>query len=338
MSKTTRRISLGILADDEKFRDPYIRGHLMRHFEVHDFLDWRTYDQRTLLQKCRAVEIVLTGRGSPSLPLALARDFGKLRWLCHWYGTIRHLCDKRLVEAGLLVTNWGDAVDVVAEGAMALLFCMLKQLPALDAFTKGQATDERVPQMYPCTLKGRDIGLYGFGPIGQHMARMLGPFGPQLAVYDPYAQGLPRRIRRCATLRELFATCQIISIHCGLNKQTQDSVTRELLGLLPQGGIVINTARGGIVDEEALADFVRQGKLLAGVDVIRDEKDWAKSPLASLRGAVLTYHQIGSGKGYPPGYNPKPSLPDYIVDNLRAYRLGRPLIHVISAKIYDLKT
>jgi phosphoglycerate dehydrogenase-like enzyme len=338
MSTRNRRIPLGILAADDQFRAPKILAQLTAHFEVHDFADWRSYDPRTLVEKCRSVEIVLTGRSSPPLPRSLAKDFGRLRWLCHWHGTIRHLCDKKLVEAGLLVTNWGDAVDGIAEGAMALLLCQLKQLPALDALTKRQATDERIYQMFPCTLKGRDVGLYGFGPIGQHMARMLMPFGARVAIHDPYAKNVPRQIRRCETLRELFATCQIISIHCGLNKQTQDSVGRELLDLLPQGGIVINTARGGIVDEAALAEFVKQGRLLAGVDVIRDEGKWAQSPLAPFRGAVLTHHQIGSGKGYPPGQAPNPELPDYIVHNLRAYRLGKPLVNVITPAIYDLKT
>jgi hypothetical protein len=60
--------------------------------------------------------------------------------------------------------------------------------------------------------------------------------------------------------------------------------------------------------------------------------------LAPFRGAVLTHHHVGSGKGYPPGQTPKPELPDYIVHNLRAYRLGKPLVNVITPAIYDLKT
>ena len=337
-TKPRSRIRLGILAADEKFRAPDIRRRLERDFDVTDCHDWRSYDPRTLLEKCRSVEIILTGRGSPRLPLALAKDFGRLRWVCHWHGTIRHLCDKRLVTAGLVVTNWGDAVDGVAEGAMALLFCLLKQLPALDAYTKGHRPDERIHQMFPATLKGRDVGLYGYGPIGQHMARMLAPFGARVAIYDPYAKQVPRTIRRCATLRDLFATCQVISLHCGLNDQTRDSVTGALLDLLPQGGILINTARGGIVDEHALAKRVRAGRLLAGLDVIRHEGHWAESPLAPLRGAVLTHHHIGSGKGYPPGQAPAPTMPDFVARNLRAYRLGRPLINVITPQLYDLKT
>ncbi len=234
-------INLGILASDDLFNDPGVRRQLA-DFDVHDFADWRGYDPATLLEKIRSVEIVLTGRQSPRLPPQLAKDFGNLRWHCHLFGSVRHLLDKQVVEAGLIVTNWGDQVAEVAEGAMALLLCQLKQLVTLNTFTRG-GNDERIYQTFPCTLDGRDVGLYGYGPIGRHMARMLQPFGAKIAVYDPYAHDLPSHIRRCGSLRELFATCQIISLHCGLNDQTRGSVTRELLSLLPQGGIVINTAR-----------------------------------------------------------------------------------------------
>jgi hypothetical protein len=71
----------------------------------------------TLLRKCRSVEVILTGRASPGLPPALAHDFGRLRYVCHLYGTIRHLVTKAHLQAGLLVSNWGENVFGVAEGA-----------------------------------------------------------------------------------------------------------------------------------------------------------------------------------------------------------------------------
>ncbi|NQU10752.1 hypothetical protein HQ590_08180 [bacterium] len=330
-------IPLGITAADPVFHTPATRALLARQYEVHDFSDWSRLDAAALLVRFRSVEVVLTGRTSPALPLALAGDFGRLRCVLHLFGTIRGLVDKRLIERGLTVSNWGDDVARVAEGALALLVCQLNQLTALNAHVQGGA-DARVYQSYPPTLDGRDVGLYGYGPIGRHLARMLEPFGARIAVYDPYAGDLPAGIRRCATLRELFATCQVISIHCGLNDQTRDSVTRDLLELLPQGGILVNTARGRIVDEQALADLIVAGRLLAGVDVIRDEPRWTESPLAGLAGAVLTGHRVCVGKGYPPGQEPEPRLPEFAVRNLEAYAAGRPLINVVTAAEYDLKT
>jgi phosphoglycerate dehydrogenase-like enzyme len=330
-------IRLGVLSNDAPFHDE-MPSQLRSGFEVHDFRGFGDWDEATLANKCRSVEVLLTGWSSPKLPSALVEDFGSLRYICHIRGSIRHVVPKDLLAAGVIVSNWGDhSIDRIAEGALALLLCQLKQLVALNAFTKG-GPDERVHQAYPPTLKGRDIGLYGFGPIGRHMARMLKPFGPRVAIYDPYAKDVPADIRRCDSLRELFATCQIVSIHCGLNDATRNSVTVELLELLPQGGILINTARGLIVDEDALAELVADGRLLAGLDVIRHETHWPESPCAKLFGAILTHHGIGGGKGYPPGEAPKEQLAQFVLENLSAYQEGRALTGVIPLDEYDLKT
>jgi D-3-phosphoglycerate dehydrogenase len=333
-------IRLGILAEDGVFAVPSERAWLAERFEVVDISDWRGLDEAALLQRIRSVEVVVESRRSPRLPAALADDLGALKYLCYLHGSIKHLVDKAHMEAGLTVTNWGDNVSGVAEGAMALLLCMLKQIPALDKFTKTGGEDERIYQAFPCTLKGLDVGLYGFGPIGRHMARMLEPFGAKIAIYDPFAQDVPAHIRRCESLGELFGTCQAISIHCGLNDATQGSVNAEVLALLPQGGVVVNTARGDIIVEADLGAEVAAGRLLAGIDVIQDEKkwDWQGSTLAPSIGAVLTRHGIGGGKGYPPGKAPEPRLPKYVRENLDAYLSGHPLQHVISAAEYDLKT
>jgi phosphoglycerate dehydrogenase-like enzyme len=328
---------LGVFAEDRVFQIEENLSPLRERYDVRVFADWRSWSSATLLENLRSVEVAVTGRKSPRLPEELANDFGRLRWLCHLHGTIRHLASKRLLEAGLIVTNWGDEVYGVAEGALTLLLCQLKQVVTLNAFTKG-GSDERVWQAFRCTLRGLKVGLYGFGPIGRHMARLLEALGADVAIHDPYATNVPAGIRRCASLRELFSTCQAVSIHCGLNDQTRFSVTRELLDLLPQGGIVVNTARGDVVDETALAGLVAEGKLLAGVDVIHDEGNWAGSHLAKLPGAVLTRHGIGGGKGHPPGREPPPRLPDFVLRNLIAYASGQPLTFVIPPDEYDLKT
>ena len=275
-------LKLGVFASDPYLSRPHLYEPVAADYELDIAPDWKTWSPERLLARCRGVDVILTGRGSPRLPDALVEDRGRLKYLLHLHGTIRHLVSRRHIEAGLVVTNWGDEIAGVAEGALALLLCQLKQIVTLNAFAKG-GPDERIYQAFPATLSGRDVGLYGFGPIGRHMARMLEPLGARLAIYDPYASDVPPHIRRCESLRELFATCQAVSIHCGLNDQTRHSVTAELLALLPQGGIVVNTARGAIVDERALAEAVRSGRIVAGIDVIEDERNWPASPLAPLK-------------------------------------------------------
>lgn len=330
-------ITLGVLAGDDVFKHDHIRKQLEEGYRVTYWPDAAHLPPAEVVARCRTVEVVIGSRQTPRLPDELAGNFGRLRYFCYFHGTIRHMAAKSLLEAGLIVTNWGDQVAGVAEAAMALLLCQLKQLPLLHRKVIG-GEDQRICQEFPCTLAGRDVGLYGFGPIGRHMYRMLQPFDARIAIYDPYARDIPADVRVCSTLRELFSTCQIISVHCGLNDVTRNSVTAELLALLPQGAVFVNTARGYIVDEQALAHAVAAGRISAGIDVIHNERDWPASPLAPHPQVVLTGHRAGGGKGYPPGHEPPPKLPGFVLENLRAYREGKPLKYVVTAQEYDLKT
>lgn len=334
-------LRMGMLAEDPHLHSPEILNAIRQAgYEVDTMDNCRQWDEATLIGRLQTVDAAITGRKSPKIPNAMIGNFGRFKWLCHLHGTIRHLVEKPVVEAGLVVTNWGDAVSGVAEGAMTLLLACLKQLSELDHFTRTHE-DRRLFQAFPCTLKGLDVGLYGFGPIGRHMARMAQAFGAKVAIYDPFARDIPPDIRVCGSLRELFSSCAVVSIHCGLNDATRGSVTRELLELLPEGGVLVNTARGAIVNEQDLADVLNAGRLWAGIDVIADEHGgdaWERTPLAQTPRTILAKHKIGSGKGYPPGFAPTPKLPDFAVENLRRFAAGEGLINVISADIYDLKT
>lgn len=305
--------------------------------------EWRDWSEAQLADYCRSVDAVVTSRSSPRLPDSLIGSRGRLKLLAHCHGSVRSYVTKRHIEDGLLVSNWGDAVSGVAEGAVCLILACLKQLANLDRFIRSgwnHATDPRIWLDFPASLNGRDVGLYGYGPIGRHCARMLEPFGAKVAIYDPYARDVPAHVRVCASLEELFRSSQIISIHCGLNDQTKGSVDARMLALLPQGGVVVNTARGAIVVEADLAAAVKERRIIAGVDVISDERGggWERSPL-SATDCYLTGHIITNGKQRSKTEGKMlASLPPFVVQNLSALHSGQPLKNLITAEEYDLKT
>jgi D-3-phosphoglycerate dehydrogenase len=273
------------------------------------------------------------------LPDGLTDDPGEFRTLIHCHGGVRGRISEAHIRAGMTVTNWGDCQGGVAEGAIALLFGCLKQLRSLHAWAMTDKTEDgRIHQNYSGSIRGAKIGLYGFGPIGHHMGRMLQSFEPDLAIYDPYAQDIPEGVTVCETLEELFDRSDIISIHCGLNDVTRDSVTADLLDRLPQGGILVNTARGAIVDEEALAERVHAGRLLAGLDVIRDEPHWSASPCAGSPHVIFGAHRSSSGKGPEPHLKGPRLLPDFVVENIYAVINNTPLVNIVSLEEYALKT
>ena len=334
-------LTIGLLMADQSYNWDAIAQELSPHTIIR-LNDWADWDEQALAEKVRACEIIVTGRKSPQLPESLAIDPGKLKLLAHCHGSIRRVISKHLISSGIHAVNWGDNVSGVAESAMAMLFACLKQLNGLDAFIRADwKNDQRIFSDFPATLKERDVGIYGFGPIGRHMARMLEPFGANIHLYDPFATDVPASITRCTSLDELFSSCQCISIHCGLNDATRGSVNRSMLKRLPQGGIVINTARGPIVVEQDLADLIAERRLLAGVDVIEKEDQWPLSPLAQQPSnlVLLTGHVICNGKGPGPTKSEKRhGLPRHTVANILALAKGEPLQHEITADIYDLKT
>jgi phosphoglycerate dehydrogenase-like enzyme len=335
-------LKIGLLFDDTGYVLADIQTALAPHAVDH-LAGCRAWPVEQLAATCRTYDVLITGRASPALPASLIGDRGRLRLLAHCHGTIRHLVSKAHIEAGLAVSNWGDNVAGVAESALMLLLACLKQVHALDAHIRADwSDDQRIWQDIPASLIEAPVGLYGFGPIGRHMGRFCTALGAQVAIYDPYARDVPAGIRVCATLRELFATSHVVSIHCGLNDATRGSVNRELLELLPQGGVLVNTARGPIVVEDDLVSVLAAGRIVAGLDVIVDEKHWATSPFATLPSSrvLLTGHVAGGSKGSDPARTGavRRRLPRFVIDNLHALAAGRPLANLVTADIYDLKT
>ncbi len=306
-------------------------------YTVHDFSDWRSWPHQQLLEKMRSVHVVMTGRKSPKFPSELIEARGKLQWHCHFHGSVRYLVSREHIEAGLTVTNWGCSMRPVAEGAVALLLATIKQIKQADLYSQtGQ--DRRFWQGYFPSLPHMRTGLYGLGPIGRNVAEMLLALGARLSYYDPYAEDVPETIRRCDSLAELFESSDAVVVVCGLNDQTRGTVDKTMLEKLPRAAALINVARGPVVVEQDLADLVAQGRILAGCDVICDESDWPASPLAGLDAACLTHHQVGVGKGYHPDEKPLNRYPDFVMENLRSFAAGRPLIYTIAPEEYDLKT
>ena len=140
-------------------------------------------------------------------------------------------------------------------------------------------------------LWGKTIGLVGFGNTGQATARIALGFGMKVRVVTSKAQQqLPRGVAK-ATLEEVFSGSDVVSLHCPLTRENSRMVNRDLLATMKPGAILINTARGGLVDDEALADALRSGRLMAaGLDVLTEEPPAPGHPLVGLENCFITPH------------------------------------------------
>jgi phosphoglycerate dehydrogenase-like enzyme len=285
----------------------------------------------------REHEVYLAGWGSRRLPLSLAGDRGKLRYICGITGAMREFVPIELIEAGIPLTNWGDApANGVAEGAMALLLACVKDLHYRVQRIRDGAW--RPAPGHGGTLSGLDVGIYGCGVIGRRFVELLQPFRPVIRIYDPYVETLPPHCQRAGSLVELFQRSQAIVIHAALSSETENSVTADLLAMLPDSGIIVNTARGAIIDQDALFAELSRGRLRAALDVTAPEELPRDHPVRKLDNLILTAHCIEHGWPRQHGDSNLENAERVCLENLRRFVAGKPLKFLMDAQRYRRST
>ena len=193
-------------------------------------------------------------------------------------------------------TPGGNNSTAVAEGAVTLMLAVLRRVREMDAVVRENRWDERWKTRLS-DLTGAKVGLIGFGRIARCTARICGAgFGAEIAAYDPILA--PDDVHAAGAtpmgLPELLAWADVISIHVPLTDSTRNLIGAEQLALMHRGAVIVNTSRGGIIDEHALADALKAGTIGgAGIDVFEHEPPLADNPLFSLPNIVLSPHVAG---------------------------------------------
>lgn len=200
-------------------------------------------------------------------------------------------------ERGVMVVNAPTSNIVsAAEHAIALLLAVARRVPAADASLRdGQWKRSAFSGV---ELSGKTVGVVGLGKIGQLFAQRVAAFGTKLIAYDPYIA--PARAAQLGIelvgFDELLSRADAISIHLPKTPETLGLIGADQLAKTKQGVIVVNAARGGLIDEQALADAVRDGQVGgAGIDVFETEPT-TESPLFALAQVVVTPH-LGASTG-----------------------------------------
>jgi D-3-phosphoglycerate dehydrogenase len=187
----------------------------------------------------------------------------------------------------------------VAEHAMLLMFATAKDLLRSDQETRRGNFGIR-SSFKAYELKGRTLGLIGGGAIGSEFGRMAQGIGMNVMVYDPFLKKddvEARGWRHVANLDDLYREADVISIHVPLPEQTRNMIGDREFGLMKKDAILINCARGGIIDEDALYRALKENRIHgAGTDVLAKEPFDTTSPLMSLDNFVLTPHMAGQTK------------------------------------------
>ncbi len=203
-------------------------------------------------------------------------------------------CEARGISVARL--HAGNAIPV-AEHTLMLMLAACRRLPLLDRRTRAGEWDKEDSRGVNRQLAGKTIGIVGFGAVGRAVATLLTGFGTKVLYYDPYptppevetSLGVAR-----ADLETLITHCDVLTLHLPLTPETKGLIDAKRLASMKEDSILINTARGPLVDEAALAKALRDGPLgAAGIDAFVEEPP-VNSPLLALENVVLTPHAAGA--------------------------------------------
>lgn len=285
-------------------------GHELRYHEPPPRTE-REWDER--LDGAGGVLLLL------DLPTEVMRRHRSVRVVSFCGTGVRAFVDVAAAgEQDVTVCNVVDyGANAVAEHAFALLLAAARSVPTGDRLIRSGEWS----QWEGLELTGKPFGVVGAGPIGRRALELGRAFGMECVFWT--RRPSPERERALGAtyvdLPMLFSRSQAVSIHVAHTAETEGLIGAELIELLPRGAVLVNTSRGAIVDSEALATALRDGRLRgAGVDVFEQEPPPADHPLLACSNAVLTPHL---------GFCTPEANAEVIaiaVDNLLAYAAGKP--------------
>lgn len=182
----------------------------------------------------------------------------------------------------------GANAAAVAEHAWALILACAKAVPQLDARMRAGHWDKATHKSVE--LDGRTLGLVGLGAIGRRAAAIGLAFGMSVIAFDPYAKEAPAGVK-LVSLGELYGQSDVVSLHCPLTAENRKMLNRDALNCFKPGAILVNTARGGLIDEPALAEALVSGQLrAAGLDSFDVEPMTTPHPFQGIANVILSPH------------------------------------------------
>lgn len=226
-------------------------------------------------------------------------------------------------EKGILVTNTPGTNSVaVCELAFGLMLAAARNIPKLNKAVE----DGEWPRSRGVELYGKTLGIIGLGAIGKNLAVRAKAFGMDIKAYDPYMDhsfAQTNGVEVC-DLDDVLSESDIISLHVPLNDNTRHMIDKSRIEQMKDGAIIINTARGGLIDEDAAAEAVKSGKLGGlGLDAF-EEEPLIDSPLKGLDNVIFTPH-AGAQTA-----EAVKAMGAMAVDNLIAVLSGKDCTHIVN--------
>ena len=272
---------------------------------------WPNIDTETEVLRAAGVEPVVAPEGSEQTLASLAVDADIIMFcfaqvtanvldaatrckVASRYGIgVDNIDIPRATELGIVVTNVPDyCIDEVTDHALGMILALNRRLVPHDRSVKAGGWADVVLNQPMHRTRGATLGVLGYGRIGRALAEKAVNFGMQIVAYDPLLEpGQTVAGAQILSFDEVLQASNFISVHTPLTPETEGMIGAEQLASMPAGSIIVNCARGGIIQEQALADALHSGHIAgAGLDVLEPAPPPTDHPLMSAENVIITPH------------------------------------------------
>ena len=226
-------------------------------------------------------------------------------------------------DHGISIANVpGYSTYSVAEHTFSLILALSKSLVGYaESMEKGEWIHSPTFTYFPypiCELRGKTLGIFGYGDIGREVAKIGSAFGMKIIVNTRTPSKCTEY--ECVSLEDLFSRSDFLTLHTPLTPETENTVNEKTLSLMKPSAYLVNTSRGGAVDEAALAKALNEGKIAgAGIDVLTAEPMRPSNPLANAKNCIITPHIAWAP------IETRRRLVTLVAENLKAFMDGKPI-------------
>lgn len=282
-------------------------------------------DKEALLHLLPEADACITSWGVARLDADVIAAAPRLKAMAHMGSSVKRFVSDALWDRGIRVTSAGAALAVdVAETTLGLMIVGMKRVWPLARHVR--AGGWRDTEWWPSReLFRKEVGIIGASNVGRHVIQLLESFDVDVLLYDPFVpdkeadeMGVEK-----VDLEELLRRADVISLHAPAKPDTIHMLNAERLALMKDNALLINTARGALIDEEALVRQLEKGRFFAFLDVTDPEPPPADSPLRRLENVVVTPHAAGCIEDCS-------RMGEMAVEELRRYFAGEPAIYQIT--------
>ena len=256
------------------------------------YYDTKTTDTAKMIERGKDAEIIINANNPMNADVIHGCE--NLKYLSVAFTGVDHIDLEACRQDGIVVSNCaGYSTAAVSDLVFGMLIMLYRNIAACDAATRSGGTKDG---LIGCELEGKKFGVVGTGAIGMNVARIAKAFGCDVYAYSRTVKDEPGVTY--VDLDTLLGTCDIVSLHVPSNAQTKGMISREKIALMKKNAVLINLARGPILDSQALADALNEERIAgACIDVFETEPPLVQDhPLVTAKNTVLTPHVAFASK------------------------------------------